>query len=175
MALFCHEMYQLVIYKNVYSLHIGGTLRRMHVWRHMVLCFRSIHWILIVAVFALAVFPVHLHYHHVSESHPVVQDSHHELAPAHVDENHGHETDLHVVASVSADEDHATVHTFKVSPDGLARKLNDDSGSILLFLLVLFLLPVFTRQTSASPLARVAFIFTSPNRLSPPLRAPPQN
>jgi hypothetical protein len=175
MALLCHEVYQLMIYTNVYSLDIGDTLRRMLVWRHMVLCYRSIYWILIAAMFALAVFPVHLHYHHVSESHPVVQNSHHELAPVHVNENHGHETDLHVVASVSADVDHATVHTFKISPDGLARKLNDDSGSILLFLLVLFLLPVFTRQTSASPLARVAFIFTSLTRLSPPLRAPPQN
>ena len=147
----------------------------MFVWRHMVSRYRSICWILIAAVFALTVFPVHLHYHHETESHPpVAQDTHHDQAPVHIDEDHGHETDLHVLAGASLDEDHSAVHIYKASPDGLARKLNDDPGSVLLFILVLFLLPVFARQTSSSPMAMVPFVFKPPKRLSPPLRAPPQ-
>lgn len=146
----------------------------MFVWRNLVSRYRSICWILIAAVFALTVFPVHLHYHHETESHPVVQATHHDPAPAHIDEGHGHETDLHVLAGASLDEDHSAVHIFKASPDGLARKLNNDPDSVLLFILVLFLLPVFKRQTSSSPMVPVPFVFKPPNRLSPPLRAPPQ-
>ena len=146
----------------------------MFVWRKKISRYRSTCWILIAAVFALTVFPVHLHYHYQSDSHPVVRDTHHDPAPAHIAEDHGHQADLHALSGASFDEDHSTVHVFKASPDVLARKLNNDPGSVLLFILILFLVPVFSRQTPTGPMATVPFVFKTTKQLTPPLRAPPK-
>ena len=146
----------------------------MSAWRQIASRYRSIFWVVILAVFSLTAIPTHLHYHHEVDSGTTAQHIHGLEGVVHTPQSHTHVVDYHVLAGSSTDDDHSAVHIFKALPDVLARKITGDHDTDVLFGLVATLLPLPVRQTVSSPIATPQFVYQPPDHLSPPLRAPPQ-
>lgn len=130
----------------------------MREWYKHNLRYKSVAWVVIAAVLALTVIPVHLHFHHVDEG-----------AALH------HEVDLHVEAGLSDHSHHDETHILKASPDTLA-KLFDHAAKIfapLAFLVLL--LPVAYVGHSVWRRAAPAQTRNSYHYLIPHLRAPPRH
>jgi hypothetical protein len=117
-----------------------------------------ISWLLIGALLALTVLPMHVHLQHVGDTDSFF---------------HEHVADLHLVVENIDSPDHGGEAVFSATPDGLLKKLGDTSllTAILVCLGILLLsrVPAVTPGPVSSPLPPMSGRFT----LAPPLRAPP--
>jgi hypothetical protein len=120
--------------------------------------YKSINWFVMAAIVALAVIPVHLHFHHIEDAAAVT-----------------HAVDLHVDAGAADHSHHDDTHILKASPDAVTKKL--DGKLVTLFLLALSL--SYLLVESARRVAWLKEASRHPSRshhhLTPPLRAPPRH
>lgn len=130
----------------------------MREWLILGLRYKSIAWVVIAAVLALAVIPVHLHVHHAEEG------------AAHL-----HEMDLHVETGLSDHGHHDETHILDASPDALTKPFDFTVEFFVPLALLTLLLPLVL--ASSTPWRRAAPVQarSSYYHLIPPLRAPPRH
>ena len=131
----------------------------MHAGRKNHLHLKAIGWLLVTAVFALTVQPLHVHLHHVDDASSLI---------------HEHAVDLHLEVDNIAPDHHEGAVVFSVTPDVVLKKLSDNPllAAICLYLSVLLL------SIGFSDTRRPAIRFNRPKPgrfyIAPPLRAPPR-
>jgi len=137
---------------------IQVIVARMTTGRKYHLQFKAIGWLLIAAVFALTVQPMHVHLQHIDDvSSPI----------------HEHSIDLHFAVDNLAQADHEDGAVFPVTPDVMLKKLGDNPllAAIIVFLSIFLLSVAYINKQRPTnrfiPLRPVRF------SISPPLRAPP--
>ena len=145
----------------------------MSAWRNTIFRYQSITWVLIATYFVLVLFPAHLHYHHEQDSGSAVHDHDSQAVSVHAPERHEHIVDLHFQSNSADDVHHAAAHVFKASPNVVMQKSGNNPTPVLLALLMLFILPVFSRSTGREPGEGTHLAFLAGYQLTPPLRAPP--
>jgi len=133
-------------------------LSPMYTGRRYHLQLRVIGWLLIAAVFALTVQPVHFHLQHIDDASSLI---------------HEHAIDLHIAIDNIAPDSHEDGAIFPVTPDVMLKKIGDNPllAAIIIWLTV-FLLSV---AYSNKPRPTIRFILLKRRwfSIAPPLRAPP--
>ncbi|MFC1771789.1 hypothetical protein ACFL3A_00395 [Pseudomonadota bacterium] len=113
---------------------------------------------LIAAVFALTVQPVHFHLQHIDDASSLI---------------HEHAIDLHIAIDNIAPDSHKDGAIFPVTPDVMLKKIGDNPllAAIIVWLTI-FLLSV---AYSNKPRPTIRFILLKRRwfSIAPPLRAPP--
>ena len=121
--------------------------------------FKAIGWLLIAAVFALTVRPMHVHLQHIDDAASLT---------------HEHAIDLHFAVDNIAPANHEEGAVFPVTPDVMLKKIGDNPllAAIILWLTI-FLLSV---AYSNKPRPSIRFILLKRRwfSIAPPLRAPPR-
>ena len=124
-----------------------------HIYQH-----RFISWLLVVAIFVVALLPMHMHLHHVEEA---------------ASQSHEHVVDLHLLMDNSDLSHHESAAVLPVSVDGILKKVSDNpfASALLACLFSLFLL--ITSYFKQQPPKTENHFKDSHYHFSPPLRAPP--
>ncbi len=137
---------------------IQVILSRMCIGRKYHLQPRVIAWLLIAAVFALTVQPIHVHLQHIDNASSVV---------------HEHAIDLHIAVDNIVPDNHEDGTVFPVTPDVMLKKLSDNPllAAIIVSLSIFLFGVAYTNKQRPT----IRFIQLKPVRFSiaPPLRAPP--
>jgi len=132
---------------------------RMNVGPEFHLQRKAICWLLIAAVFALTVQPMHIHLQHIDDTASLT---------------HRHVIDLHFTVDNLDPANHKDAAVFAVAPDVMLKKLGDNSmpAAIFVCLSILLLSIAYTikqRSTISFKRPKPGWYF-----LAPPLRAPPR-
>ncbi len=131
----------------------------MHIGRKYHLQFKTIGWLLIAAVFALTVQPMHVHLQHIDDASSLT---------------HEHVIDLHFAVDTITPTHHEHAAVFPVIPDVMQKKLGDNPLLAAFFVCLSILLLSVVIANRQRPTIR--FIPSKPGWffIAPPLRAPPQ-
>ena len=131
----------------------------MYTGRRYHLQLRGIGWLLIAAVFALTVQPVHVHLQHIDDASSPV---------------HEHAIDLHIAIDNIAPGSHEDGAVFPLTPDVMLKKIGDNPllAAIIVCLTIFLLSVAYTDKQRPS----IRFILLKPRwfSIAPPLRAPPR-
>lgn len=136
----------------------------MNTWRKLIVNYRSISWILLVALLLLTIFPVTYHLH--NENHHIAGN---ELI------SHYHTVDFHTVMDIVELEhfDDGVQQAHAGAPDSIVKKVSAQFFTIVFLAVVLSLIPYANyRVERQSDYSHIGHIL-NPLFLSPPLRAPP--
>jgi hypothetical protein len=137
---------------------IQVILTRMHIGRKHNLQFRAIGWLLIAAVFALTVQPMHAHLQHIDDASSLV---------------HEHAIDLHFAVDNIVATNHKDGAVFPVTPDVMLKKLGDTP----LLAAIIVCLAIFLSSVTHTNKQRPTIRYIKPKlgwfSIAPPLRAPP--
>ena len=119
---------------------------------------KTIGWLLIAAVFALTVRPMHVHLQHIDHASSLT---------------HEHTIDLHFAVDHFAPTTHEHAAVFPAIPDVMLKKFGDNPLLAAIVVCLLFLLLSIAFANGNPP--TVSLIRPTPGRffLTPPLRAPP--
>jgi hypothetical protein len=120
---------------------------------------RAIGWLLIAALFALTVRPMHVHLQHIDHASSLT---------------HEHAIDLHFTVDEFTPADHEHAAVFPATPDVMLKKFSDNPllAAILVYLSILLLSVAFANRQPPT----IRFIQPKPGwfLVAPPLRAPPR-
>ena len=134
-------------------------LSRMYTGQRYHLQLRVIGWLLIAAVFALTVQPLHVHLQHIDDASSLI---------------HEHEIDLHIAIDNIAPDSHKDGAIFPVTPDVMLKKVGDNPllAAIIVWLTIFLLSVAYTDKQRPG----IRFILLKPRwfSIAPPLRAPPR-
>ena len=130
----------------------------MYIGRKHHLQFKAIGWLLIAAVFALTVRPMHVHLQHIEDASSLT---------------HEHAIDLHFAADSIGPSHHGHAAVFPATPEVMLKKLGDNPLLAAIFVcqsIVLLSIAFENKQRLTT-----SFIRPEPGRffIVPPLRAPP--
>jgi len=138
---------------------IQVILSPMFTGRRYHLQLRVIGWLLIAAVFALTVQPVHFHLQHIDDASSLI---------------HEHAIDLHIAIDNIAPDSHEDGAIFPVTPDVMLKKIGDNPLlSVIIVWLTIFLLSV-AYSNKPRPATRFILLKRRWFSIAPPLRAPPR-
>ena len=130
----------------------------MYIGRKYILQFKAVGWLLIAAVFALTVRPMHVHLQHIDHASSLTPE---------------HAIDLHFAVDKFAPTDHEHAAVFPVTPDAMLKKLGDNPllAAIFVCLSIMLLSVAFADKQRPT----ISFIQPRPGWffVAPPLRAPP--
>jgi len=129
----------------------------MNTWRKMILRHKKISWLLVLAMLALILFPVHMHLHHDQEALSTL---------------HEHKIDVHVNTNQIDQGHHDEATVIDTASDLLKNRL-DDNLLVPFILLTFILVIVVGRQVTRYYRFNHIHFFEHINHITPPLRAPP--
>ncbi|MEA3244228.1 MAG: hypothetical protein U9Q19_12450 [Pseudomonadota bacterium] len=130
----------------------------MHIGQKYHLQFKAIGWLLIAAIFALTVRPMHVHLQHIDDASSLT---------------HEHAIDLHFAVDTITPTHHEHAAVFPATPDAMLKKLGDNPLLAAIFVCLSIVLLSVALANKRRPTIR--FIQPKPGRffIAPPLRAPP--
>jgi len=130
----------------------------VHIGRKHHLQFKAIGWLLIAAVFALTVRPMHVHLQHIEDASSLT---------------HEHAIDLHFAVDNIGPIHHGHAAVFPATPDVMLKKLGDNPLLAALFVCLSIVLLGVAFENKQRP--TISFIQPRPGWffIAPPLRAPP--
>lgn len=134
-------------------------IARVDIRQKYQLHFKAVGWLLIAAVFALTVLPMHVHLEHTGDASSLI---------------HEHTFDLHLEVDNIAPDHHEDTLVFSVTPDVMLKKLGDNPLLAAIFICLSILLLSVARAGNIRP--GIRFIQPKPGwySIAPPLRAPPR-
>ena len=131
----------------------------MYTGRSYHLQLRVIGWLLIAAVFALTVQPVHFHLQHIDDASSLI---------------HEHAIDLHIAIDNIAPGSHEDGAVFPLTPDVMLKKIGDNPllAAIIVCLTIFLFSVAYTNKQR--PGIRFLLLKRRWFSIAPPLRAPPR-
>ena len=122
--------------------------------------FKSISWLLVLAVLLVALLPAHYHFHHLYSADTIT---------------HAHVIDLHSAIDAAGDSHHDESGSIASSPDGIVKKSNATFPLFIALAIVLAILPILGIRTIIRPVHKHTDLKQSYPHFLPLLRAPPQH
>ena len=132
----------------------------MSMFRKLVFSFKSISWLLVLAILLVTFLPAHYHLHHLYSANTAV---------------HEHVIDLHLALDKAGQPHHGDEMTsiISASPDGVMKKSNTAFPLFIVLAMVLVLLPILIKRIKIRLDYRYTGLKKSYPHFSPLLRAPP--
>jgi hypothetical protein len=132
----------------------------MHFGKINHLQLKVISWLLVAAVFALTVQPMHIHLQHVGDASSLI---------------HEHAIDLHLAVDNIAPANQEEGAVFEVTPDVMSKKPGDNTLLAGIMVCLSFLLFLVAFSFGPRPTVRIIRPIPGWFTIAPPLRAPPHN